>query len=64
MAIDTPAERTAQALLEEDDIIVVPDLKVGEGGRLHIPKDTRERHDIEEGEYVDCVLALDTSGGE
>lgn len=59
MDSDTAPEERAESLAEEDDeSVLITDWKVRSDGRLTIPKDTRERHDIEEGDYVDAVLVV------
>lgn len=46
---------------EDVDVVVVADWTVGSDGRLHIPKDKREKYDIEEGDDIDGILRV---GGE
>lgn len=59
MATNDDARRQAEELADENDrIVTVADWRVGSDGRLHVPKDTRERHGIEEGDYVDAMLIV------
>lgn len=44
---------------DNQETVAVTDLILGSDGRITIPKDTRERYDIEEGDYLDAVLVLD-----
>lgn len=45
---------------ERAEIVVLTDWRVGSDGRLHIPKDKREKYDIEEGDYIDAILRIPT----
>lgn len=54
---DTQTQQTAEALSGADRAIVT-DLTVGPDGRVFIPKKTRERYGIEEGDFIDAVLVV------
>jgi len=60
MTMNDDAQKTAEELADDDQqVVVVTGLQVGTDGRLHVPKSTRERYDIGEGDYVDAVLVTD-----
>jgi len=60
MATNDDAHDRAEELADEQEQLVpVTDWKVGSDGRLHIPKDTRERYGIEHGDFVDAVLVVE-----
>jgi len=64
MSGKTDAERFMEdSETDETTRIVASDVRVGAGGRVTIPHDARERHEIEDGDYVDLVVVAE-SGAE
>lgn len=47
-----------QEIDTDDEMVVVTDWKVKSDGRLTIPKDKREKYDIEEDDDVDAILLV------
>lgn len=56
--VDDPQTQQAAEALGGEDTAIVTDLTVGPDGRVFIPKKTRERYGIEEGDFVDAVLVV------
>lgn len=60
MQTDSNAKQAAEAIQNSDgELIVFTDARVKSDGRLTIPKESRERRDIEPGDYVDVILVTD-----
>lgn len=57
MAIESEAEKAAEAIgTDEDEMIVFTDAVVKSDGRITVPKSSRDRHGIDVGDYVDVIL--------
>lgn len=63
MTDDSNSTESQESVTEQDgkETVIITDWKVGTDGRLHIPKEKRERYNIEEGDYLDASLVV---GGE
>ena len=56
-------DETDDGALDADfDVAIETDWRVGADGRLHIPKETREKYGIEEGDHLDAIIRIPGGG--